>query len=194
MWRYEPSPQIRHRFNSPALHMKRKLIYEKPFNFIIWFIRMRVITIHQVKSLPTASVSILISEFGYATISLDYSTLPWNMDLKMCLFLCCYSNYFVKCCAVGGNTLNAYRQRYSEYLKVAETERSWDSQQLNGSRAEREQRIIYLSNRCVYSSFIYYHSKQLMFSLCQQQFLCNDKSQLIQENKRMNWLNPLFSL
>lgn len=89
--------------------MKRQIIYEKLFNFSRWFILVKVITIHQVKRLPTALVSILIPEFGYTTISLDYSSLPWNMYLKRWFYLDFVgAKYFVtNCCAVGGNILYA---------------------------------------------------------------------------------------
>lgn len=87
MWRNKPSPQIHHHFNSPALLMKWQIIYEKLFSFSRWFILAQVITIHQVKSLPTALISILIPQFGYTTISLDYSALPWAIYMKSGFYL-----------------------------------------------------------------------------------------------------------
>lgn len=87
MWRNKPSPQIHHHFNSPGLLMKWQIIYEQLFSFSRWFILAQVITIHQVKSLPTALISILIPQFGYTTISLDYSALPWDIYMKSGFYL-----------------------------------------------------------------------------------------------------------
>lgn len=175
MWRDKALCQIHQSFNSPALLMKRQIIYEKLFNFSRWFILVQVITIHQVKSLPSARVSILIPEFGYTTISLDYSALPWNMYPKRWFYLVfARVNYtFLQSAAPLKITYCMHSKTHLEYLKVMVTETCWVSLKfpeggINWSWTYRKPSVIYLSNCSIYSS----HQAINVFSVYTSVFPC----------------------
>lgn len=171
MWRDKALCQIHQSFNSAALLMKRQIIYEKLFNVSRWFILVQVITIHQVKSLPSAQVSILIPEFGYTTISLDYSALPWNMYQKRWFYLVfVWVNYtFLQSAA----PLKITYCMHSKLLNVSKSQSQNLAEFLTSSQKvaliDHGQRGSHLLFTCQIAAFIH-HTKQLMFSLNTLQF------------------------
>lgn len=166
MWRDKALCQIHQSFNSAALLMKRQIIYEKLFNFSRWFILTQVITIHQVKSLPSAWVSILIPEFGY-TISLDYSALPWNMYQKRWFYLVfvsykvlCHLRKPIVCIAkLVLNISKSWSQNLPEFLTSFQKVALID-------HGETGSHLLFT---CQIEAFIH-HTKQLMFFLYTLQF------------------------